>query len=235
MGWMRHHAIVVTSWSSKALTRAHNRAAETFPSGTVTELSGSVANSYGSFLVAPDGSKEGWDDSEAGDDNRAAFIAWLIEEFRDKCDGSSIVDWVEVQFGDSGGNSRLIRHSDEALFKNTTLDPDEQPIGEPEASIDSDPAAQVDRLIAKSGEVDSCAGCDRLAESLTKVLVMHSDTATELAELRVELAKLRAENARMLGELTEWKTFQLEARVHDGNLELKWTPPDLDRAKEGRP
>jgi hypothetical protein len=62
MGYMRHHAIIVTSWKRELLEQAHARAVELGMS--VSEVTGEVTNSYRSFLVAPDGSKEGWDTSD---------------------------------------------------------------------------------------------------------------------------------------------------------------------------
>jgi hypothetical protein len=113
MGYMRHHAIVVTGWESaavKAREAAYDIACDVEemrvaqgPILHVTELSPLAMNGYRSFLVCPDGSKELWADSEFGDLWRARFIDWL------KADGG--VSWAEVQFGDDGGDNRLLRSS----------------------------------------------------------------------------------------------------------------------------
>lgn len=118
MGYMRHHAILVTSWKIKHdtvteapnLKLAHKKAREIFGK-TVTPIIKSPVNGYGTFMVAPDGSKEGWTDSAAGDDRRAAFIKWLDEHRYD--DGSSSFDWVEVQYGDDEGATFVVAHNDE--------------------------------------------------------------------------------------------------------------------------
>lgn len=68
-------------------------------------------NFYESFFVAPDGSKEFWEISEAGDRLRDEFVAWLNEQRF--ADGSSPFDWVEVQYGDDERETKIIRHSDE--------------------------------------------------------------------------------------------------------------------------
>jgi hypothetical protein len=99
MGYERHHAIIVTSWSKASIEAAHQQAttlfAETFVQ--VTDVTAAGMNDYRSFLVAPDGSKEGWHDSDAGDAARAAFIAWLGRQTYE--DGSSNLDWVEIHYG----------------------------------------------------------------------------------------------------------------------------------------
>jgi hypothetical protein len=128
MGYNRHHAIVVTGprksygrsdidanldktiyavqRSVYDLAGKHGYA---FLIGPVVE---SAANSYGSFLVAPDGSKEGWRDSEQGDVLRNEIITYL-ETLR-YGDGSTSFDYVEVQFGDDNLETKVIRDSDQA-------------------------------------------------------------------------------------------------------------------------
>lgn len=108
MGRMRHHAIVVTSWS-------HERLAEVFAEAErlgcePTPISAEQTNGYRSFLVPPDGSKEGWDTSDAGDNNRAALINFIRERFY--IDGGTYIDWAEVQFGDDDLQARLVGASD---------------------------------------------------------------------------------------------------------------------------
>ena len=66
-------------------------------------------NSYLSFFIPPDGSKEGWPDSDLGDERRARFIAWLHDqEFED---GGSCLAWAEVQYGDEDGEQVVVLHS----------------------------------------------------------------------------------------------------------------------------
>lgn len=90
MGYMAHHTIVVTSWSSESLLAAHTKANEL--GCGVSNIVGPLQNAECSFFVAPDGSKEGWPESDEGDHRRAMFIAWLRRE-RSWC------DWVAVRFG----------------------------------------------------------------------------------------------------------------------------------------
>ena len=105
MGWIRHHGIVVTSWDAAALRHAHAHAAEL--GMTTTEIVASPVNGYSSFLVAPDGSKEGWDDSNTGDAQREAFVAWL--DSRAYSDGSSALSWIEYEHDSDNGTAKILR------------------------------------------------------------------------------------------------------------------------------
>lgn len=115
MGYMRHHAIVVTGSdypaAEAALTAAHDFAERN--GGTVSPIVASPTNGYGyqSFAVFPDGSKEGWEDSDLGDARRAALVKFM-DTFR-YADGSGPLRWVEVQYGDDNSETRVVAHSDE--------------------------------------------------------------------------------------------------------------------------
>lgn len=74
MGYFNHHAIVVIG-TSTTITSAHDLAKAT--GAQVSELVESAINGYQSFLVAPDGSKEGWEESAAGDERRAKIVDHL--------------------------------------------------------------------------------------------------------------------------------------------------------------
>ena len=110
MGYMRHHAIVVSSCDDRLIEAAHKEAAAI--GLDVTNIVGPVVNGYRSFCVVPDGSKEGWSASDEGDANRAAFIEWCREQAFD--DGSSLLEWVEVQFADDYLETAVLADSDEA-------------------------------------------------------------------------------------------------------------------------
>jgi len=120
MGYMRHHAIVVTSWSDEDIARAHAKAREIFeaPWGighrpfAVSPVLNAAINMGGTFIIPPDGSKEGWSTSDDGDYRRSQFIAWL-ETTRYE-DGSGPLDWVEIQYGDDDLDTRIVRDSDAA-------------------------------------------------------------------------------------------------------------------------
>ena len=127
MGYIRHHAIIVTGsydydgklseaidfecgkWHWAAVARC--KALELFGGDNVSELMHSTINNIKSFCIVPDGSKEGREVSDKGDDNRDIFIKWL-ESLIDG-DMSSPLDWVEVQYGDGDKVTKIVRDSDE--------------------------------------------------------------------------------------------------------------------------
>jgi hypothetical protein len=111
MGYMRHHAIIVTSWDKPLLKSAYAKANEL--GMLVTNIVEDTVNSYGSFLVAPDGSKEGWEESLLGETRRAMLIRWLDAQRYD--DDSTMIDWVEVQYGDDEHQTLIVRDSDERI------------------------------------------------------------------------------------------------------------------------
>lgn len=95
MGYIKHDAIVVVSSNEEMLTAAHAQAREC--GLAVTEVGPRVVNFYRAFLVCPDGSKEGWDESANGDAARATFLQWCRSQRYE--DGSSALDWVHVRWG----------------------------------------------------------------------------------------------------------------------------------------
>lgn len=95
MGFVRHHAIIVTGFRAKEAEKAYE-----FAKGlemSLSEIKTSPVNGYISFCVFTDGSKEGWPDSDKGDEQRKAFIEYLRSEFIE--DNSSYLEWVEVWYG----------------------------------------------------------------------------------------------------------------------------------------
>lgn len=90
MGYIKHHAIIITSWDDKALAKIKKK----FP--IVGKVIKSHINGYCSLFVPPDGSKEGWPDSDNGDIIRREiknYIKSLAYE-----DGSNSVQYVEVSY-----------------------------------------------------------------------------------------------------------------------------------------
>lgn len=93
MGTIHHHAIVVTGYDDH-IDRAHRAAKDIFP--FVSEVSAPATNCYQSFFIPPDGSKEGWGESEEGDIRRSQFITKLREMH------DCYVDYIEVEYGELG-------------------------------------------------------------------------------------------------------------------------------------
>lgn len=103
MGHIRHHAIIVTSWDGHAIEAAwdHAKGLDMSP----TDISDPQVNGYQSFLIPPDGSKEGWTASDDGDSRRYNFTMWLRTQRHD--DKSSPLEWVEVEYGSDDRSARV--------------------------------------------------------------------------------------------------------------------------------
>lgn len=94
MGYMIHHSIVVTSWNAKSLAESHDFAVAS--GACVSPIVAAKVNGIGSFLVAPDGSKEDWEESDSGDEQRESIKAFLASK---ACsDRSTALAWFEVSF-----------------------------------------------------------------------------------------------------------------------------------------
>ena len=104
MSHIVHHCIVVTSWNGSDIRAAHDAAAAC---GLFTSpIIESPINAHFSFLVSPDGSGEGWDESDAGDENREKFKAWLRGVRHE--DGSSSLSWFEAAYSPDDRRAEII-------------------------------------------------------------------------------------------------------------------------------
>ena len=115
MGLMQHHAIIITG------REEHVSLAHVYASGLdalVSPVSATGVNGIRSFALWPDGSKEGWQDSDDGDTARDSMVAFL-ESLRYE-DGSSPLEWVEVTFGDLGAG---VVRSDHVAEENAAAQP----------------------------------------------------------------------------------------------------------------
>lgn len=90
MGYIRHDAIIVEAYPAESIHAAWVKATEL--GLRATEVVDAVTNGYHFFMIAPDGSKEGWETSNEYEAKRAAWIAWA--------EGTQMVTWVMVSFGD---------------------------------------------------------------------------------------------------------------------------------------
>ena len=97
MGYMKHNAIVVTSWNEDHIQKAHELASSIFPQ--VSDITPETMNRYRSFFIPPDGSKEGWKDSDVGDDRREQFMRALSTEQFKHSECGFYGDAVDVRFG----------------------------------------------------------------------------------------------------------------------------------------
>lgn len=108
MGYIRHHAIIITCYFDELTKKAHEKAKEIFKERT-SELLESYVNGYKSFFIAPDGSKEGWEDSRIGDLQREIFTKWIDEQAYE--DGSNSISFCEIYYGDDNGESMIESHN----------------------------------------------------------------------------------------------------------------------------
>lgn len=93
MGHMRHHAIVVTANCLAYIEPAHTKAREIFGEQVTEILPPTKSNGYVTFFVGPDGSKEGWSESDEGDAKRREFMSWLVAS-------KQYIPAAEIQFWD---------------------------------------------------------------------------------------------------------------------------------------
>ena len=108
MGYIRHHAIAVTSCNDELIKKAHEKATQIFKSRT-SALLDSYVNNYKSFFIAPDGSKEGWGESDIGDVQRKTFKEWVKEQAYE--DGSNSLSFCEFFYGDDKGENFIEAHN----------------------------------------------------------------------------------------------------------------------------
>lgn len=108
MGNIRHHAIAVTSWNDDLIKKAHEKAKEIFKS-TTSDIIKSTTNSFKSFFIAPDGSKEGWEKSDIGNLQREIFKEWINEQVYE--DGSNSLSFCEFFYGDDDHESEIVDHN----------------------------------------------------------------------------------------------------------------------------
>lgn len=107
MGYIRHHAIVITTWKEHLIEKARAKAVKLFGKEQVSRVIKSPMNGYKTVFIAPDGSKEGWYESEEGDDNRLKMEQWVkLQKYED---GSSPIDLAHIQYGDDEGDNRIIQ------------------------------------------------------------------------------------------------------------------------------
>jgi hypothetical protein len=88
MGTMQHNAIIATGMDER-IDEAYKFAMQLGAEVLITSVP--VINGYKTLVLPPDGSKEGWDESELGDARRAKLREYLDKHY---------FHWVEVRFGE---------------------------------------------------------------------------------------------------------------------------------------
>jgi hypothetical protein len=103
MGFMKHDAIVVTSFQEEHIKSARAEAEDL--ELVCTDIAASPVNYYFTFLIVPDGSKESWPESRWNDARREEWKLWANKS-------DLYLDWVHVEFGgDAPELSKINEHN----------------------------------------------------------------------------------------------------------------------------
>jgi hypothetical protein len=96
MGTIQHTALIVTG-DKDVLEKAHKKARKFMSKKSVTAIVGQGMNGYYSFMIAPCGSKLGWEVSNDYLEGIEKMIDYLGE-----LDSEEFVEWVTVEYGECG-------------------------------------------------------------------------------------------------------------------------------------
>lgn len=114
---IKHHAIIVTSNEKQQLEAVRKKAIELYDQfmeankgrTLVGQITIGLINNFYSFMITPDGSKEGYDVSEDGDLVRKKICDFIDSLKNTK--GYNSVRFVEVSFGSDDGFAEIISHN----------------------------------------------------------------------------------------------------------------------------
>lgn len=102
MGHIIHDAIVVTANEGHAKeAQAH----AVFLGLKCSPAQEGDSNGYFSFLILPDGSKEGWAKSDEAGKKRQLWEKWAQAQ-------DHSLEWVHVRFGDDFGEPKVVANSE---------------------------------------------------------------------------------------------------------------------------
>jgi hypothetical protein len=107
MGFIKHNAIIVTGEKGDVF-KANKKACKIFKkylknNTLVSEVIPGVANNQYSFLIAPDGSKEGWENSNNADIAREKLCRWLHKK--------GVCEYIEIRFGGDDDGQTFVTSS----------------------------------------------------------------------------------------------------------------------------
>lgn len=101
MGVENNNAVLATTWNDKSLARIEKWiSAQPEEWRSLFAVVAAISDGKTTVVLCPDGSKEGGETSNEGDDLRRRFIAELVAD--DYEDGSSPWEWVEIGYGEYG-------------------------------------------------------------------------------------------------------------------------------------
>ena len=107
MGYMKHDAIIVTSWNTEAIEEAAAKAREY--GLEVLGPSDKAINSIRTMLVCPDGSKEGWEESDIFENKRFSYLKYLNSVRYE--DNSSCLSWVALSYSSDDRDAKITAHT----------------------------------------------------------------------------------------------------------------------------
>ena len=116
MGIENNECVIATTWDNKAVDsiRLWVDTLE-FSHQALFAFLPSLVNGKQTIVLAPDGSKKGWDTAKKGDTLRKSFIK-KIEKF-DYEDGSNPFNFVEVGYGEYG--QKVLRGNNSNCYDNS--------------------------------------------------------------------------------------------------------------------
>lgn len=100
MGVENNNAVVATTYDKKEIARVRKWVDELPEMKSLFLFGAEEINGKTTVVMVPDGSKEGWAESDAGDRLRDCFVKELEKANYD--DGSNPWDFVEVGYGEFG-------------------------------------------------------------------------------------------------------------------------------------
>lgn len=116
MGYIRHDALLIVVGLDKGLVAEIEAFREEMPDSARKHLLGPVygVNAYVSYALIPDGSKEGWGDSDQMDEWRERLLE-LVKNDAALENGSYPV-WVHLQFGGDDAATRVVETADSEVY-----------------------------------------------------------------------------------------------------------------------
>jgi hypothetical protein len=110
MGNTIHDAIIVSGFRKESVAAA--RAKALMLDMRPTEVVESEINGWCHFLIPPDGSKDGWPESNLGDERRELWITWAREQWANASTppfaGGCFVYYVHVQYHETDDGKPVI-------------------------------------------------------------------------------------------------------------------------------
>jgi len=109
MGYIRHKALIITMSNDLDVGKFLVAVAAIGLSDLMCEPVFSRVNARKTVMIAPDGSKEGWAESDEADEQLTKLMEWLDAQRYE--DGSTPYAWVLVSYGSDDRNAAVDQHA----------------------------------------------------------------------------------------------------------------------------